>query len=61
MITSHKGNTYYKQYPHTKIACAKFLGIYVDQFLTWNDHIENISSKNCKNIGFCLECLSSTN
>jgi len=33
------------------IPSTKFLGVYVDQSLKWNDHIEKISAKLARNIG----------
>src|SRR6218665_2844873 len=30
---------------------ARFLGVHIDQFLTWKTHISNVSSKFAKNIG----------
>jgi hypothetical protein len=37
--------------PIPQATSVKFLGVFVDQHLTWNDHIENISSKIAKSIG----------
>jgi len=37
--------------PIPQVTTAKFLGIYVDQFLTWKDHIEAVATKIAKNIG----------
>jgi len=37
--------------PLSPVESTKFLGVYVDQHLTWNDHIKSISSKIAKNIG----------
>ena len=34
-----------------KVSSTKFLGILVDQFLTWSDHISNITSKISRNLG----------
>ncbi len=34
-----------------RVASTKFLGVYVDQHLKWNIHIEEISKKISKNIG----------
>jgi len=35
----------------TQVKSSKFLGIYVDEQLTWNEHINNISIKIAKSIG----------
>src|ERR1043165_4473680 len=35
----------------SQVSSSKFLGVYIDQHLTWNDHIKNISAKVAKNIG----------
>ena len=35
----------------TPVASVKFLGVYIDQYLNWNDHIQYISSKIAKTIG----------
>jgi hypothetical protein len=35
----------------TQVSCAKFLGVYVDEHLTWKEHIDIISKKLSKNIG----------
>jgi exonuclease III len=37
--------------PITQVESTKFLGVYVDQHLTWKDHINYISSKIAKSIG----------
>src|ERR1043165_4798785 len=37
--------------PLSRVESTKFLGVYVDQHLTWQDHIKCISSKIAKNIG----------
>src|SRR6218665_2603534 len=34
-----------------KVSSTKFVGILVDQFLTWSDHISNITSKMSRNVG----------
>ena len=34
-----------------QVRTTKFLGIYVDQHLTWNEHIDQIANKIAKNIG----------
>jgi Reverse transcriptase (RNA-dependent DNA polymerase)/Endonuclease-reverse transcriptase len=34
-----------------QVKTTKFLGVYVDQHMTWNEHIKNISNKIAKNIG----------
>src|SRR6218665_173810 len=34
-----------------KVSSTKFLVILVDQFLTWSDHISNITSKISRNLG----------
>jgi hypothetical protein len=34
-----------------QVKSVKFLGVYVDQHLTWNNHIEQIALKIAKNIG----------
>ena len=35
----------------SQVNSAKFLGVHIDQHLTWNDHIKNISAKIAKNVG----------
>jgi len=35
----------------SQVNSAKFLGVHIDQHLTWNDHIKNISAKISKNVG----------
>src|SRR6218665_592622 len=37
--------------PITQVITTKFLGVYVDQNLTWKEHIKNISNKIAKNVG----------
>src|SRR6218665_793539 len=37
--------------PITQVITTKFLGVYVDQHLTWKEHIKNISNKIAKNVG----------
>jgi hypothetical protein len=37
--------------PILQVKCTKFLGVYVDEHLTWNDHIAHISNKIAKNVG----------
>src|SRR6218665_3428455 len=37
--------------PITQVITTKFLGVYVDQHLTWKEHIKNISNKIEKNVG----------
>ena len=37
--------------PIAQVYSSKFLGVYIDQHLTWKDHINNISTKVAKNIG----------
>jgi len=37
--------------PLSRVESTKFLGVYVDQHLTWKDHIKCISSKIAKNTG----------
>jgi len=34
-----------------QVVSTKFLGIHIDQYLTWEDHIKVISNKISKNIG----------
>src|ERR1043165_3682325 len=34
-----------------QVKLVKFLGTYIDQYITWKDHIEHISLKIAKNIG----------
>src|SRR5688572_15107072 len=38
-------------YPITQVTSSKFLGVILDQHLSWKDHIEAISSKIAKNVG----------
>src|SRR6218665_4231343 len=35
----------------TRVDNVRFLGVHIDQFLTWKTHISNVSSKFAKNIG----------
>src|SRR5688572_31474257 len=35
----------------TRVSSSKFLGVHIDEQLTWNEHITNISKKLSKNIG----------
>jgi len=35
----------------SQVASTKFLGIYIDQFLTWDEHIKITANKLAKNIG----------
>ena len=37
--------------PISQVVSTKFLGVYIDQHLTWKEHVKNISSKIAKNIG----------
>jgi len=37
--------------PITQVETTKFLGVYIDQHMTWNDHIKSITAKIAKNIG----------
>ena len=37
--------------PITQVTSSKFLGVILDQHLSWKDHIKTISSKIAKNIG----------
>src|SRR5688572_13770576 len=37
--------------PIIKVTSTKFLGVHVDQHLTWKEHIKSISDKIAKNIG----------
>src|SRR6218665_3916859 len=37
--------------PITQVITTKFLGVYVDQHLTWKEHIKNIANKIAKNVG----------
>src|SRR6218665_3678757 len=37
--------------PATQVITTKFLGVYVDQHLTWKEHIKHISNKIEKNVG----------
>ena len=37
--------------PLTLVKSSKFLGVYVDEHMTWNEHINNISIKTAKSIG----------
>ena len=46
-----KGTVTINNLPIPQVSTTKFLGIYVDQFLTWKDHIAHISAKIAKNIG----------
>ena len=38
----------------THIKCTKILGVYIDEWLNWEEHIKHISSKQSKNIGVLL-------
>ena len=37
--------------PITQVETTKFLGVYIDQHMTWNAHIKSITAKIAKNIG----------
>ena len=37
--------------PITQVNSTKFLGVYVDQHMTWKEHIHNIAIKIAKNVG----------
>ena len=37
--------------PTLRVTCAKFLGVLRHQFLTLNDHIQNVSAKIAKHVG----------
>ena len=37
--------------PIIQVITTKFLGVYVDQHLTWKEHIKNVSIKIAKNVG----------
>jgi len=37
--------------PIPRVTSVKFLGTYLDQYLTWNEHIKLVSQKVAKNIG----------
>src|SRR5688572_1039268 len=40
--------------PITQVQSSRFLGVYVDQHLSWKDHISNISTKIAKNLGILM-------
>lgn len=37
--------------PSLRVTCAKVLGVLSHQFLTLNDHIQNVSAKIAKHVG----------
>jgi hypothetical protein len=46
-----KGNVMIDSIDIPQVTSVKFLGVYLDQHVTWNTHIEQISRKIAKNIG----------
>ena len=50
-IPEVKGTVFMDNKPLPQVTSVKFLGVYVDQFLTWKVHIENISKKVAKSVG----------
>jgi len=37
--------------PVTQVQCAKFLGVYIDEHLTWDKHIQQVAAKVSRNVG----------
>ena len=37
--------------PITQMVSTRFLGVYIDQQLSWKEHIKNVSAKIAKNVG----------
>lgn len=50
-IPPQKGNVQIDNIDIPQVKSVKFLGVYVDQHITWNDHIEQITLKIAKNVG----------
>src|SRR6218665_1720212 len=50
-MTQEKFSLLIDNIPLTQVKSSKFLGVYVDEHLTWNEHINNISIKLAKSIG----------
>src|SRR6218665_3365831 len=50
-MTQEKFSLLIDNIPLTQVKSSKFLGVYVDGHLTWNEHINNISIKLAKSIG----------
>src|ERR1043165_4518598 len=48
---SHQGSVLIDGTVIPQVKSVKFLGIYIDQHITWSDHIEHISLKVAKNVG----------
>ena len=48
---SHQGSVLIDGTVIPQVKSVKFLGIYIDQHITWNDHIDHISLKIAKNVG----------
>ena len=46
-----KGNIQIDNVDIPQVTSVKFLGVYVDQHITWNNHIEQIAKKIAKNVG----------
>jgi len=63
IVTQEKFSLLIDNIPLTQIKSSKFLGVYVDEHLTWNVHINNISIKIAKSIGVisCIACLLPSN
>src|SRR6218665_1512586 len=57
-------NLYLNKIPITRSHTSKFLGVIIDQFLSWKDHIAVVCKKVSKNIGIIAKikyCLSFQN
>ena len=50
-IPSQKGKILINDNPIPQVSSVKFLGIHLDQHLTWNNHISEIAKKLSKNVG----------
>jgi len=50
-IPPHNQKLLIEDTPITLVRSVKFLGVYIDEHLTWKDHINKISLKIAKNIG----------
>ena len=36
---------------HIQVQCAKFLGVYIDEHLSWDKHIQQVAAKVSRNVG----------
>ena len=42
--------------PLEQVKVIKFLGVFINNTLTWNDHKQHVHSKICKNVGLIHRC-----